>query len=101
VSWFNTYESDGDGLTRRVVTHVDLSDMPIQWWTLHELGYRLAVIYPQVDGREHETASEAIKTEVRGLMAEIERRGYDPIHNLQVNERITGFGWLPWFGKKD
>lgn len=101
MSWFNTYERDGDGLTRTVTLTVDLDDLPLPQWTLEEVGYRLAVIFPQVDGYGHLTASESVKTEVRGLMAEIERRGYDPTHNLRANERNTGWGWLPWFGRRN
>lgn len=97
---FNTYPSDGDGLTRKVVTEVALADLPLAEWTDDELGYRLAVIYPKVDGREHLTATDEIKAEVVALMAEIERRGYDPVSNLQYNERVTGFGWLSGFAPK-
>ena len=101
MGWFNTYERDGDGLTRRVVTKVDLTDMALTEWTDNELGFRLAVIYPQVDGHEHLTAPASIMAEVRNLMQEIERRGYDATSNLRYNERCTGWGWLPGFTRKE
>jgi hypothetical protein len=100
MSWFNTYERDGDGLTRVVRTEIDLSEMLLRDWTEEELGFRLAVIYPQVDGHEHLTAPEEIKTEVEQLLAEIERRGWDPHSNLMWNERCVGFGWQPGFWKR-
>lgn len=98
---FNTYEGDGDGLTRKVVTHVDLTTLSLDEWTLDELGFRLAVIYPQVDGYGHLTASTEVKAEVWRLLSEIQRRGYDPTSNLRLNERVTGFGWQPGFRKLD
>lgn len=97
--WFNTYDSDGDGLTRKVVTKVDLSALPYSEWTDDELGFRLAVVYPEVDGYGHLTASEEVKAEVRALMEAIESRGYDPSSNLRYNERCKGWGWLPGFQK--
>jgi len=100
MSWFNTYERDGDGLTRKVVTEVDLTSVPLIEWTDDELGFRLAFLYPQVDGYGHLTASEEVKAEINALLAEIERRGYNPISNLQFNERNTGWGWLPGFQKR-
>lgn len=100
MSWFNTYKSDGDGLTRKVVTKVDLTRVPLADWTDDELGFRLAVIYPEVDGYEHLSASDAVKTEVSSLMAEIERRGYDATSNLRYNEQNTGRGWLSGFRRK-
>lgn len=100
MSWFNTYEGrDGDGLTRTVVTKVDLSEMPLTEWTLEELGLRLAILFPQVDGYGHLTAPEEVKSEINALMAEIRSRGYDPTSNLQWNENVTGFGWLNWFNE--
>jgi hypothetical protein len=99
VSWFNTYDSDGNGLTRVVRTTVDLDSLPLNEWTLDELGFRLAVIYPQVDGHEHLTASQEVRWEVAGLMQEIERRGFNSSSNLMFNERNTGWGWLPGFRK--
>lgn len=107
MSWFNTYPSrDGDALTRtgvitenavRIVTKDDLSKLPLGEWTLDELGLRLAVLYPQVDGYGHQTAPEEVITEVEDLMREIRSRGYDPVSNLQYNERFQGWGWLNWF----
>ena len=97
MTWFNA--SDGDGLTRVVRTEIDLSDMPLHDWTDNELGYRLALLYPQVDGFEYETAPEEVKTEVAQLLGEIERRGYKPHSNLQWNEKCQGWGWLPGFQK--
>ena len=76
MSWFNTY--DRDGLTRVVKTQVDLKELPLDQWTDNELGYRLAVLYPEVDGYGHLTASEETNKEIASLMKEIERRGYDP-----------------------
>lgn len=100
MSWFNTYKGDGDGLTRTVLTTEDLSDLPLLRWTDNELGFRLAFLYPQVDGYGHLTAPEEVKVEIRSLMKEIERRGYDSISNLRLNERCTGWGWLPGFDRK-
>jgi hypothetical protein len=99
VSWFNTYERDGDGLTRVVKTEVDLSELPFVQRTNNELGFRLAVLYPQIDGYEHLTASDEVKTEINSLIGEIRRRGLDPVSNLQWNERCQGWGWLPGFKK--
>jgi hypothetical protein len=95
--WFNNYPSDGDGLTREIVTRLDLRDVPLSDWTDRELGFRLAVIYPQVDGYHHKVAPLAIKDEVEGLFAEITRRGYDPVSNLMHNERNKGWGWISGF----
>lgn len=100
MSWFNTYTRDGDGFTREVVTKVNLRDLPLSEWTDNELGFRLAVIFPQVDGYGHLTASEEVKAEVSRLRDEIERRGYDWTSNLRFNERNTGWGWLPGFQKR-
>lgn len=100
MSWFNTYPSrEGAALTRTVVTRVDLSRLPLGDWTLDELGRRLAVLYPQVDGYGHQTALEEVITEVEDLMREIRSRGFDPASNLQYNERFQGWGWLNWFDK--
>lgn len=100
MTWFNAYESYGDGLTRKVVTEVNLREVPLTEWTDDELGFRLAVIFPQVDGYGHLTADDTVKAEVRSLMAEIERRGFDATSNLRYNERCTGWGWLPGFQKR-
>ena len=99
MSWFNTYARHGDGLTRVVKTKIDLSELTLNQWTENELGLRLAIIFPEVDGYGHLTASEEIKTEIRSIMGELERRGLDPISNLRWNERVTGWGWLPGFTK--
>lgn len=102
MSWFNTYESvEGDALTRKVVTTVDLSKLPLADWTLEELGRRLAVLYPKVDGYGYLTADAEVIAETRALMTEIGDRGYDPISNLRYNERFSGWGWLNWFDKKE
>lgn len=97
MSWFNTYATDGDGLTRTVTSKVSLRRIPLPGWTLDELGYRLAVLFPQVDGYGHDTAPDEVKSEIESLMAEIKARGYDPISNLRWNENVTGWGWLNWF----
>lgn len=101
MGWFNTYADDeARSLTRRVVTEADLTSLPLTEWTDDELGLRLAVLYPQVDGYEHKTAPDEVKVEIRSLMTEIERRGYDPASNLIFNERNSGWGWLPGFWKR-
>lgn len=100
MTHFNTYKSDGDGLSRQVVTTVDLTSLPLSQWSEDELGFRLAVIFPQVDGHGHLTASDEVKAEVGALRDELERRGLDWTSNLRRNERITGFGWLPGFQKR-
>ena len=97
VAWFNNYEEDGDGLTRIVKTEVDLRTVALKEWTEDELGFRLAAIYPEVDGHAHVTASQQTVDEVTALMEEIRRRGFDPTSNLRFNERNSGWGWLPGF----
>lgn len=99
--WFNTYDSDGDGLIREVRTYVNLAEVGLAEWTDKELGFRLAFLYPRVDGCEHETAPQEVKDEIERLKAEIERRGYSWYSNLRINERYKGWGWLPGFWKKD
>lgn len=101
MGWFNTYDSDGDGLIREVKTYVDLTTVPLTEWTDNELGFRLAFLYQKVDGYGHLTASQEVKDEVQRLADEIERRGYDWTSNLKHNERVTGWGWLPGFQKKE
>ena len=95
----NRYAYRGDGLVRVERIEHDLTAIPLSGWTDDELGFRLAVLYPQIDGFEHLTAPEEVKTEVRRLMEEIKRRGFDPISNLMLNDRVVGFGWLPGFQK--
>lgn len=101
MSAFNAYRRNGDreGFTRRIVTLVDLRTLPLSEWSDDELGFRLAAIYPKVDGYEHLTASDEIKAEVASLMDEITRRGYDPTSNLRYNERVVGWGWQPGFDR--
>lgn len=100
---FNTYEPrNKGGLVRTYVTEVDLRTLPLSEWRPEELGLRLASIYGQVDGRNHETASPEVIAEVETLMAEIRSRGFEPSDNLIYNERFTGWGWLAWpYDKED
>lgn len=91
---------DSRSLVRRVVQEVDLTTIPLTDWTDDELGFRLAVVYGHLDGYGHLTATEDQKTEARTLMQEIESRGYDPVSNLMLNERVQGFGWLRGFEKR-
>ena len=93
---FNAFYSHDavNSLVRREVIQHDLRKIPLREWTNIELTYRLAHIYPQVDGREHLTASDEVKKEIDSLIKEITDRGLDWTSNLRLNERITGFGWL-------
>lgn len=98
MGYFNADEVTNNGLTR--VVKVDLTTLPLIEWTDDELGLRLAVLYPKVDGYGHLTATDQVKEEITSLMREIERRGYDPLSNLIYNERNSGWGWLPGFQKR-
>lgn len=102
MSGFNAFY-DGDekrSVTRTIKIEVDLRTLPLTQWTDDELGLRLAVVYSNIDGYGHLTASEATVREAKDLIREIERRGYDWTSNLRYNERFTGWGWLPGFLKK-
>lgn len=103
INNFNTYY-DGDeerSFTRVIKTTVDLRELTLTKWTDEELHYRLAVIYPKIDGYGYSTASQEVRDEFESLRAELQRRNYDWSWNLRQQERFSGWGWVPWFRKLD
>lgn len=100
MGWFNTYPRDEErSLTRVVSREVSLREVPLSSWTQNELGLRLAVLYPKVDGNGHLTASDEVKTEIDDIRAELTTRGLDWSSNLRRNENFRGRGWQSGFQK--
>ena len=97
MSQFNIYDSDGECLTRVVITTVDLKELPLNQWTTNELGKRLAKLYPQMDGEAWLAADVNVIAEVEAIKQELTERGFVWNSNLIFNERNTGWGWLPGF----